>query len=100
MRTLLAATKRLKWLALAAAIGTVGVGFAAPASAHDDGYSRHRHYHRQHHHERHDHHRHHWRPHHSYAPPRVHYQAPPRYVAPPVYRPYYESGVSLNFNLR
>ena len=99
MRSLLAASKRWKWIALAAAIGAVGVGFAAPASAHDD-----RHENRQWRHERHhDHgwHRGHYHRHHV-RPPVVYYQAPPRYVAPPraYYRPYYESGVSLNFNLR
>jgi hypothetical protein len=104
MRSLLAASKRWKWIALAAAIGAAGVGFAAPASARDNLYDPfshfperqrpHQSWHRHHHH--HDYHRHHVRP------PVVYYRPAPRYVAPPpvYYRPYYQPGVSLNFNLR
>lgn len=98
MRSMLAASKRWKWIALAAAIGAVGVGIAAPASAHDDRYGEQRNWrnHGQHDHGWRRYHRHHVRP------PAVYYQAPPRYVVPPpvYYRPFYQPGVSLNFNLR
>lgn len=103
MRSMLAASKRWKWIALAAAIGAVGVGFAAPASADDDRYGEHRNWRSHGYHDRHDHG---WRRHHYHRhyvrPPVVYYQAPPRYVVPPpvYYRPHYEPGVSLNFNLR
>jgi len=116
MRSLLAASKRWKWIALAAAIGAAGVGFAAPASAHDNLYDAfshfperqrpHQSWHRHHHH--HDYSRHHdYRRHHDYhrhhvRPPVVYYRPAPRYVAPPpvYYRPYHQPGVSLDFNLR
>ena len=103
MRSLLAASKRWKWIALAAAIGAAGVGFAAPASAHDNLYDPfshfperqqpHQSWHRHHHH---DYNRHYVRP------PVVYHRPARRYVVPPpvYYRPYYEPGVSLNFNLR
>lgn len=98
MRSMRVASKRWKWIALAAAIGAVGAGIAAPASAHDDRYGKHRSW------RNHGHHDHSWRRYHRHhaRPPVVYYHAPPRYVVPPpvYYRPYYQPGVSLNFSLR
>ena len=102
MRSLLAASKRWKWIALAAAIGAVGAGFAVPASAHDssnhyDEFSHRRFVGPDRHYDRHYHgRRHHGYHRHYVRPPVRYYQVPP----PAYYRPYYDSGVSLNFNLR
>ncbi len=65
MRSMLAASKRWKWIALAAAIGAVGVGIAAPASADDDRYGESRRW------RNHGHYDHAWRGHHR------HYARPP-----------------------
>jgi hypothetical protein len=90
-------TKRLRWLALAAVIGSVGFGLAAPASAHDrndEHGARNWHRHdRDHGHWRHNH----WR--HGYHRPHVQYYSAPRYVAPPAYY-YSPPAVTFGYSYR